>query len=48
MPKRKEITFYIKKLLNKYKYPPDKQEIATKTVLEQAEILCKNWGEEAV
>jgi type I restriction enzyme R subunit len=37
----------VKKLLNKYKYPPDKQELATKTVLEQAEVLCKDWsGEE--
>jgi type I restriction enzyme R subunit len=36
----------VKKLLNKYKYPPDKQESATKTVLEQAEILCKDWSGE--
>jgi type I restriction enzyme R subunit len=36
----------VKKLLNKYKYPPDKQELATKTVLEQAEILCKDWSNE--
>lgn len=37
----------IKKLLNKYKYPPDKQEQATKLVLEQAEVLCRDWsGEE--
>jgi len=36
---------YIRRLLNKYGYPPDKQEIATKTVLEQAELLCKDWGE---
>jgi len=36
----------VKKMLNKYKYPPDKQETATKTVLEQAEVLCKEWGEE--
>jgi type I restriction enzyme R subunit len=34
----------VKKLLNKYKYPPDKQEQATKTVLEQAEMLCKDWS----
>lgn len=34
----------VKKLLNKYKYPPDKQERATKLVLEQAEILCKDWS----
>ncbi|MCK9360742.1 type I restriction endonuclease subunit R [Patescibacteria group bacterium] len=36
----------VKKLLNKYQYPPDKQELATKTVLEQAEVLCKDWGNE--
>lgn len=36
---------YVRRLLNKYGYPPDKQEIATKTVLEQAELLCKDWGE---
>ena len=35
----------VKKLLNKYKYPPDKQDVATKVVLEQATILCKDWGE---
>jgi type I restriction enzyme, R subunit len=34
----------VKKLLNKYKYPPDKQEGATKIVLEQAEVLCKDWS----
>lgn len=34
----------VKKMLNKYKYPPDKQETATKTVLEQAEVLCKDWN----
>jgi type I restriction enzyme R subunit len=37
----------VKKLLNKYKYPPDKQEAATKTVLEQAEVLCRDWSGEA-
>lgn len=36
----------IKKLLNKYKYPPDKQEQATKLVLEQAEVLCRDWSGE--
>jgi type I restriction enzyme R subunit len=36
----------VKKLLNKYKYPPDKQEEATKTVLEQAEVLCRDWSGE--
>lgn len=34
---------YVKRLLKKYKYPPDKQESATKTVLEQAELLARDW-----
>lgn len=40
---RAKLRVYVKKLLNKYKYPPDKQEQATRTVIEQAEILCKDW-----
>ena len=36
----------VKKLLNKYKYPPDKQEQATVIVLEQAGVLCKDWSGE--
>ncbi|NLB76599.1 MAG: type I restriction endonuclease subunit R [Crenarchaeota archaeon] len=35
----------VKRLLKKYGYPPDKQEIATLTVLEQAKLLCKDWAE---
>jgi type I restriction enzyme R subunit len=35
----------VKRLLKKYHYPPDKQEIATFTVLEQAKLLCKDWAE---
>lgn len=42
---RAKLRVFVKKLLNKYKYPPDKQEQATKTVLEQAEVPCKDWGE---
>jgi type I restriction enzyme R subunit len=34
----------VKRVLRKYGYPPDKQEKATKTVLDQAELLCKDWG----
>jgi type I restriction enzyme R subunit len=26
-------------------YPPDKQEKATQTVLEQAKLLCAEWAE---
>jgi type I restriction enzyme R subunit len=32
----------VKRILRKYDYPPDKQEKATATVLEQAELLCKD------
>ena len=34
----------VKRLLRKYGYPPDKQEKATQTVLEQAELLCVDWA----
>ena len=33
----------VKRTLRQYGYPPDKQEKATQTVLEQAEVLCKEW-----
>ena len=33
----------IKRILRKHGYPPDKQEKATQTVLEQAELLSKLW-----
>jgi hypothetical protein len=32
------------RILRKYGYPPDKQEKATQTVLEQAEALCADWA----
>ena len=34
----------VKRTLSKYGYPPDKQEKATLTVLEHAELLCKDWA----
>jgi type I restriction enzyme, R subunit len=34
----------VKRILRKYGYPPDKQEKATKTVLEQAALLSNNWA----
>ena len=40
---RAQIRVMVKRILRKYGYPPDKQEKATKTVLEQAEVLCKDW-----
>ena len=33
----------VKRVLRKHGYPPDKQEQATRTVLEQAELLSKGW-----
>jgi type I restriction enzyme R subunit len=36
----------VKKTLKKYGYPPDKQQKATDTVLEQAKLLCKDWAEQ--
>lgn len=34
----------VKRILRKYGYPPDKQEKATQTVLEQAELLSREWA----
>ena len=36
---RARLRVYVKKVLRKHGYPPDKQEAATKTVLQQAEVL---------
>lgn len=38
-----EIRLKVKKILRKYGYPPDKEKKATETVLQQAEIIAKNW-----
>lgn len=40
-----KIRTMVKRILRKYDYPPDKQEKATATVLEQAEMLCGDWAE---
>ncbi len=34
----------IKRILNRYGYPPDLQDEAVKTVLQQAEFLCAEWA----
>ncbi len=36
---RAQLRVIVKRILRKYGYPPDKQEKATQTVLEQAELL---------
>jgi len=41
---RARLRVMVKRILRKYGYPPDKQEAATKTVLEQAEVLCAEWA----
>jgi type I restriction enzyme R subunit len=40
---RAQIRVIVKRILRKYGYPPDKQEKATQTILEQAEVLCNEW-----
>ncbi|NER30503.1 MAG: type I restriction endonuclease subunit R [Symploca sp. SIO1C4] len=40
---RAKLRTIVKRLLRKYCYPPDKQERATLTVLQQAQLLCKDW-----
>ena len=38
-----QVRVIIKRLLRKYGYPPDKQAIATETVLKQAELYTDEW-----
>src|SRR6185437_8213035 len=40
---RAHLRVMVKRILRKYGYPPDKQEKATATVLEQAEVLSGSW-----
>ncbi len=40
---RAQLRVYVKRILRKYGYPPDKQAKATQTVLEQAEVLSEAW-----
>ncbi len=40
---RANIRRLVKRNLRRHGYPPDKQEKAAQTVLEQAEVLCKDW-----
>jgi type I restriction enzyme, R subunit len=41
---RAQLRVLVKRILRKYGYPPDKQEKATQTVLEQAELLSAGWA----
>jgi len=42
---RAKLRVLVKRILRKYGYPPDKQEKVTQTVLEQAEVIAKDWAE---
>ncbi|OGP20275.1 MAG: hypothetical protein A2X90_07695 [Deltaproteobacteria bacterium GWA2_65_63] len=41
---RAQLRVIVKRILRKYGYPPDRQEKATQTVLEQAEALSEIWA----
>ncbi len=41
---RAQLRVYVKRILRKYGYPPDKQERATETVLEQAALFSAEWA----
>ena len=41
---RAHLRTIVKRILRKYGYPPDMQEKATQTVLEQAEVLSAGWA----
>jgi type I restriction enzyme R subunit len=41
---RAKIKVIVKRILNRFGYPPDLQDEAVKTVLAQAELLCADWA----
>ncbi len=41
---RAQLRVLVRRILRKHGYPPDKQEKATQTVLEQAEVLSEGWA----
>lgn len=41
---RAKLRLMVKRILRKYKYPPDQQEEAAQLVLAQAETLCASWS----
>ena len=41
---RAKLRTIVKRILRRHGYPPDKQEKATQTVLEQAELIAKDWA----
>ena len=43
---RARLRVLVKRIAANHGYPPDKQEKATQTVLEQAEVLSAEWAAE--
>ena len=41
---RAKLRVMVRRILRKHGYPPDMQEKATATVLNQAELLCADWA----
>jgi type I restriction enzyme R subunit len=41
---RAKLRVMVRRILKRYGYPPDKQEKATQTVLEQAEVIARDWA----
>ena len=41
---RAQLRVLVRRILRKHGYPPDKQEKAALTVLEQAEVLSEGWA----
>ena len=40
---RAQIRVLVKRILRQFGYPPDMEKKATELVLEQAEVLCREW-----
>jgi len=41
---RAKLRLMVKRILRKYKYPPDMQDAAVELVLEQAQVMGESWG----
>jgi len=41
---RAKLRLMVKRILRKYKYPPDQEAEAAEVVLRQAEMICEGWG----
>ncbi len=41
---RAKLRVLVKRVLRRHGYPPDRQELATRTVLEQAAVLSAEWA----